>query len=201
MIRTRWIALMMMSLVVAMLVAACGNSSGGGAYGTGSSTQAQSGTTPTAVSTSGNGSGCYRYCATPTAPTGNGNANASIQTATITLNGKSETVLVNGQGFVLYYRTSDTSSSVCSGGCASTWPPVMSKTAPASTSTMPGKFSTVNDANGSQLAYEGHPLYTYTGDTSAGQSTGECIGNVWYVVLANFSQESSLACGSSGYGY
>ena len=196
--QTRWMALMIASLVVAMLVAACGNNSSGGAYGTGSSPQGQSGTTPTVASTSGS-SGCYRYCSTPTPASGNGNA--SIQTATIMVNGLNEMVLTNAQGFVLYYRTSDTATSVCSGGCASAWPPVISKNAPASTSSMPGKFSIINDANGSQLTYEGHPLYTYWGDTSAGQSKGECAAQIWYVVLANFSQESSLTCGNNGYGY
>ena len=75
--------------------------------------------TPTTAS----GGSCGRYCtsSTPTAPaTGSG---LVIKTATATIDCKSVTILTNAQGLTLYYRTVDSSSSVCSGGCASAWPP------------------------------------------------------------------------------
>ena len=50
---------------------------------------------------------------------------ALIHTATATIKGTSETILTNAQGMTLYYRTSDTATSVCSGGCASAWPPLL----------------------------------------------------------------------------
>jgi predicted lipoprotein with Yx(FWY)xxD motif len=151
------------SLALALLIAACGSStttgSGGGPYG---------------------GSGTSR--ATPT--TGSASA-MTMKTATLTVGGKSMVVLTNAQGMTLYYRTSDTPTSVCSGGCASVWPPVLSTTIPSVSTKLPGTFSLLNDANGSQVAYNGHPLYTYSGDSAPGQANGEGFANIWFVAPTN----------------
>jgi len=106
------------------------------------------------------------------------------------VNGASESVLTNAQGRTLYYRTSDAPpSTVCSGGCAGAWPPlVMSgSSTPASATSLPGKLTVVADANGNQVEYNGHPLYTYTGDTGPGQTTGEGVGGVWHVVTLSLT--------------
>jgi predicted lipoprotein with Yx(FWY)xxD motif len=92
------------------------------------------------------------------------------------------TVLTDAQGKTLYYRTSDTPTSVCSGGCASAWPPVLNATAPSSPSGFPGKLTVLADANGHQLAYNGHPLYTFAGDSGPGQASGQGFGGIWFVV-------------------
>ena len=76
----------------------------------------------------------------------------------------------------LYYRTTDMPpTTVCSGGCAGAWPPLVAtgSSAPTSATSLPGKLSIVADANGNQVAYNGHPLYTFSGDTGAGQTTGD----------------------------
>ena len=113
-----------------------------------------------------------------------------IKTATATVKGTSETILINSQGLTLYYRTSDAPpSTVCSGGCAGVWPPlvVSGLGAPTSAASLPGKLTVVADANGKQVEYNGHPLYTYSGDTSPGQTTGEGIGGVWHVCTPNLT--------------
>src|SRR6266851_6362 len=102
---------------------------------------------------------------TPTATSG---STALIHTATAAVKGASKTILTNAQGMTFYYRTSDNPPSVvCSGGCAGAWPPlvVSGSGAPTSTASLPGKLTIVADANGNQVAYNGHPLYTYSGDT------------------------------------
>ena len=159
----RTILFFALSLALALLIAACGSStstgSGGGRYG-GSSNAAPASTTSSASA-------------------------MTMKTTTLTVGGKSLTVLTNAQGMTLYYRTSDTPASVCSGGCASAWPPVLSTTMPGVSSALPGTFSLMNDANGSQVAYNGHPLYTYSGDSAAGQVNGQGFGNVWFIAPAN----------------
>jgi predicted lipoprotein with Yx(FWY)xxD motif len=90
-------------------------------------------------------------------------------------------------GMTLYYRTSDTPSSFCSGGCASAWPPVLSTTMPSVSTTLPGTFSLMNNANGSQVAYNGHPLYTYSSDSAPGQANGPGFGNIWFVAPTTLS--------------
>ena len=115
----------------------------------------------------------------------------------MTVKGKSITALVNSQGMTLYYNTSDTASSVCSGGCASAWPPVLSTSTPSSVTTLPGTLSLLTDANGSQVTYNGHPLYTYSGDSAPRQVNGEGIGGVWFVAPADLAASS----GSNSNGY
>src|SRR5690348_14338427 len=101
--RTWCCALVLATLVV--LLAACGNST------TGSGTTQN--TTPT---TSGSGG------TTPTASS----SGSLIKTATATVKGTSQTILTNSQGMTLYYRTADVPpSTVCSGGCAGAWPPLV----------------------------------------------------------------------------
>lgn len=154
-----WFSLLVMVSLV--LLVACGSTptSSGGGYGSG---YGNSGTTPTVSSTG-----------------------SLIQTATATVNGTSETILTNTQGRTLYYRTTDVPpTTVCSGGCASVWPPLLvtGSSTPASTTSLPGKLSVQTDANGTQVEYNGHPLYTFSGDTAPGQTTGEGFGGIWHVV-------------------
>ena len=58
---------------------------------------------------------------------------------------------------------------------------------PSVSAKLPGTLSLMNDANGSQVAYNGHPLYTYSGDSAPGQANGEGFAvihrNSWRVSL------------------
>jgi len=111
--------------------------------------------------------------------TGSGsNSNALIKTATAMVSGKSETVLTNAQGKTLYYFTPDTTTtSACTGSCAQNWPPLLSTGSgtPTSATTLPGKLSAQTTANGNQVEYNGHLLYTFAGDSGSGQNKGEGI--------------------------
>jgi predicted lipoprotein with Yx(FWY)xxD motif len=77
----------------------------------------------------------------------------------------------------LYYYMPDTATtSACTGSCASAWPPLLSPGGfPTSTSNLPGKLNVISDANGMQVTYNGHPLYTFASDTSAGMTSGEGV--------------------------
>jgi predicted lipoprotein with Yx(FWY)xxD motif len=59
----------------------------------------------------------------------------------------------------------------------------------AAGSGLPGKVATITRTNGSrQLTYNGHPLYTYVGDTAPGQARGNNLnlnGGLWHVVPAS----------------
>ena len=169
--RHAWCTVLIVATLVILLVACGSNTSSSGSGGT----------TPTS-SGSGNGGGRYGGGGgtTPTASS----TGSLIKTATATVSGKSVTLLSNTQGLTLYYRTSDVPpSTVCSGGCAGAWPPliVSGSGTPTSATSLPGTLTVVADANGNQVAYNGHPLYTYSGDTGPGQTTGEGVGGVWHV--------------------
>jgi predicted lipoprotein with Yx(FWY)xxD motif len=95
------------------------------------------------------------------------------------------TVLTNARGFTLYWFAPDTpTSSKCYGSCAAYWPPVTG-TAPASPG-LPGRIGTITRTGGArQLTYDGHPLYTYIGDTAPGQARGNNLnlnGGLWHEV-------------------
>jgi predicted lipoprotein with Yx(FWY)xxD motif len=98
------------------------------------------------------------------------------------------TVLTNAKGFTLYSFAPDTAAtSKCYGSCAAYWPPVTG-TATASPG-VPGRVGTINRTDGSeQLTYNGHPLYTYIGDTAPGQARGNNLnlnGGLWHEVPAS----------------
>ena len=88
----------------------------------------------------------------------------------------------------LYYRTSDTPTSVCSAGCAAVWPPLLlASGTPSSSGSLPGTLAVLADANGNQVTYNGHPLYRFKLDKKAGQTAGEgqdAFGGKWYGVNA-----------------
>ena len=96
------------------------------------------------------------------------------------------TVLTNSKGFVLYWFVPDTSTkSNCNGGCASFWPPMKG---PVTGTGIKGTFSTITRSDGSkQATFNGHPLYTYKGDTQPGEAAGNGLninGGLWHEMTA-----------------
>jgi len=95
------------------------------------------------------------------------------------------TVLTNAQGRTLYWFAPDTATrSACYGTCAAYWPPV--RGAATAGPGVTGRLGTITRSDGSvQATYDGHPLYTYAGDTGAGQANGNRLnlnGGLWYEV-------------------
>src|SRR6266849_5174883 len=165
-----------------MFIAACGSytTTGGGPYG-GGTTNPPATTTPT---------------------TGGSSSSAVIQTATATVKGQSETVLTDAQGKTLYYFTADSATqSACSGNCAQMWPPLLftGSGGPTSSTTLAGQLSVQMDANGNQVEYNGHPLYTFSGDTAPGQTNGEGLFGMWFVATPNLAVQGGGST-SGGYG-
>jgi predicted lipoprotein with Yx(FWY)xxD motif len=114
---------------------------------------------------------------------------------TATVSGSSEQVLTKSDGYTLYYNTHDTSSTAsCTGGCAGTWPPLLlSSGQPTSASSLSGTLTTASTGNGSQVEYDGHPLYKYSGDSAAGQSNGQGISGIWFVATPSLGSGSAVS--------
>jgi len=118
------------------------------------------------------------------------------------------TVLTNAKGFTVYYFAIDTAtSSKCTGSCTTYWPPVAGSPKAAAGVTLPGKLGTITRSDGTvQATYNGHPLYTYSGDSSPGQTSGNKVngsGGLWYAVTLSGSAgagASSAPATSSGGG-
>jgi predicted lipoprotein with Yx(FWY)xxD motif len=182
---------------LALLLAACGssgsNTNAGAAYG-----GSGMGTSPSASAMSGAGT------------------TSGMGSKTVTLTIKAThigQVLTNAQGDTLYWYSRDTKDgpSTCTGSCAAEWPMVAGQAVPASGVKLAGELGTVTDAGGArQATYNGYPLYTYAGDKTPGQTTGNGEGGVWHVIsgsaltaAAGMSSPSATksVTSSGGYGY
>ncbi|HEY2792767.1 MAG TPA: hypothetical protein VGJ28_10440 [Micromonosporaceae bacterium] len=108
-------------------------------------------------------------------------ASATVMTKT----GPAGTYLVDGSGRSLYLYTPDTTNvPTCTGGCAQIWPPLISSGAPTAG---PGVSATMLSlsklSNGTtQVAFNGHPLYYFSGDTAPGDTKGQGVMNIWFLV-------------------
>jgi predicted lipoprotein with Yx(FWY)xxD motif len=94
-------------------------------------------------------------------------------------------ILVDAKGFTLYAFDPDGTNideSQCTGGCASAWPPLEAKKARAGKG-LDAALLEVGAAG--QVAYNGHLLYRYAGDTAPGDTTGHGVGGVWHAVGAD----------------
>ena len=126
------------------------------------------------------------------------------------------TVLTNGQGRTIYWFAKDTpTTSNCSGTCASYWPPVIGTPKAASGASLSMGFGTITRPDGQvQATYDRHPLYTYMGDTAAGQISGNALnlsGGLWWAMTpsgaklggspSGGSTSSPAGGGGGGYGY
>ena len=108
-------------------------------------------------------------------------------------------VLVNASGRTLYRYTPDKKGkSTCSGKCATYWPPFMAKGKVTAGAGASGSLvGTIKRGKGLQVTYAGWPLYTYVGDTKAGQITGEGTEKTWYVVSATGALVKKAVAGAN----
>ena len=109
--------------------------------------------------------------------------------ATVNLGGNSQysSFLVDGKGMSLYLFTKDTAgsgASTCYGSCATAWPPLLTTGKPVAGSGVDmSKFGTITRTDGTtQVTYNGWPLYYFDKDHQAGDTTGEGVGSVWYLI-------------------
>lgn len=170
-------------LVVLAVLAACSSSS--------SSSSGSGGSSPASPSAS----------ASSPVITGTG---TGIKTASTSVG----TVLTTTDGLTMYWFVPDTATkSNCNGSCATYWPPVKGPVSAASGVSLPDKFGTITRSDGTkQATYDGHPLYTYSGDPGPGQVTGNALkasGGLWYAMTPNGAKPSASASPSksSGGGY
>jgi predicted lipoprotein with Yx(FWY)xxD motif len=95
-------------------------------------------------------------------------------------------LLTNASGLTVYWFAPDASGkSACYGSCAAYWPPVTG--APSAGPGVTGTLGTITRTDGTmQATYDGHPLYTYIGDSSPGQDSGNNLnlnGGLWHIVI------------------
>jgi predicted lipoprotein with Yx(FWY)xxD motif len=124
-------------------------------------------------------------------------AASTVKTATVA----GVTVLTNSKGFTLYSFAPDTpTTSKCNGTCAQSWPPLHG---PVTAAGLTGTFSTITRSDGSiQATFDGHPLYTFVGDTAPGQNKGNGLnaaGGLWHEITTSGTATSSSSGSAGGY--
>lgn len=94
------------------------------------------------------------------------------------------TILVDGEGRTLYRFLNDSEgSSSCTDDCLANWPllPGGEGTAVAAGAD-PSLLGSIDRPEGTQATYADWPLYYFAGDTAPGETNGQGVGDVWYVV-------------------
>ncbi len=93
--------------------------------------------------------------------------------------------LVDAEGMTLYiFLNDEPGKSNCYDACAQNWPPLLSDGAPiAGEGVDAALLGTAERSDGGvQVTYNGWPLYYFAADTAAGDTNGQGIKNVWYVI-------------------
>ncbi|NUR59774.1 MAG: hypothetical protein HOV87_14055 [Catenulispora sp.] len=110
-----------------------------------------------------------------------------------TVSGTQTTVLTAPDGHTLYYFTPDTAGGqpTCTGSCAALWPPLVSAS-PTEVSGVIGKLTVATSGNTNQVIYNGHPLYEYKPDTSAGQASGEGVMGKWHAATPGLAAGNTM---------
>ena len=96
-----------------------------------------------------------------------------------------KTVLTTTKGRTLYSLSAETKGRfICTGACAATWRPLVVPAAVKPTG--PVKLGTIERPDGRiQVTFKGRPLYSFSGDSKAGDVNGEGIEDVgtWHAAV------------------
>ena len=141
----------------------------------------------------------------PAAPAAPSSASSSAGTMVLFKMIHGFRVLTNSGGFILYWFVPDTSTtSKCTGTCATYWPPVAGPLIAGPGVT--GTLGTITRSGGMvQATYDGHPLYTYVADTAPGQNKGNGVvasGGLWHEmtisgVIVHIRHEAAASSGTA----
>jgi predicted lipoprotein with Yx(FWY)xxD motif len=115
-------------------------------------------------------------------------------------------IVANARGRTVYlFKRDSGTTSACTGACATFWPPVRAVGGvTAGKGLTASKFGTSHRPDGrTQVTYNGHPLYTYTGDHNHGDTNGQgltAFGGGWFA-LSPAGNQLSGGPSSSAFGY
>ena len=108
-------------------------------------------------------------------------------------------ILVDSEGMSLYLFTQDEGSeSACYGDCASAWPPLTVEGEPTAGPGVTAELGTTERDDGSaQVTAGGKPLYYYAGDSQPGDTAGQGVGGVWFLLAPDGSQVGGAGTGTA----
>lgn len=137
------------------------------------------------------------------APASSGTSGGSaIGTVIGTQAGSGGTFLTGGGRTVYLWVKDGMNKTMCTGACASAWPPVLAQgKLTASGGAKAADLGTIaRPGGGKQVTYDGHALYFFAGDSSAGQTSGQgsdSFGAKWWLVAPTGTQITAADTASS----
>jgi len=92
--------------------------------------------------------------------------------------------LADAKGMTLYWFMKDSpGKSACAGPCVEKWPIYFRETVKAGEGLSDGDFGTITREDGKkQSTFRGYPLYYWAGDKAKGDTSGQGVNKVWYVI-------------------
>jgi predicted lipoprotein with Yx(FWY)xxD motif len=146
--------------------------------------------------------GCATSGGTSSGSSGSGSTSSSPSAAAKdagVASTKFGSVIVDGKGMTAYFFNKDTANSgtsACTGQCATLWQAITSTSATPSVSGVTATVATITGvAGGKQITINGRPIYTYSKDTAPGDTNGEGVGGLWYVVSPSGQEITSAKSG------
>ena len=96
-------------------------------------------------------------------------------------------ILTDADGMTIYFFANDTEGvSNCEGDCLENWPPVEAEDSPVAGEGVTAELGTLERSDGTtQLTINGFAAYYVAGDSAAGDTNGQGIGEVWFVFGAD----------------
>ncbi len=94
-------------------------------------------------------------------------------------------ILGDGEGMTLYVFLPDNAgASTCYEGCAAAWPPLLSDAAPSVSAGLDAAAfgTTPRSDGGTQVTFNGWPLYYFASDAAPGDARGQGLNDAWFVV-------------------
>jgi predicted lipoprotein with Yx(FWY)xxD motif len=114
-------------------------------------------------------------------------------------------IVVDGQGMTVYMFDKDTQGSgesTCSGGCLEAWPPVVAESEDPTVEGVSGDVGTITRDDGTlQVTLDGWPLYLWQNDKAPGDTTGQGVQGVWWVLTPDGTKVTSSASSAALPGY
>ena len=96
-------------------------------------------------------------------------------------------ILTDADGNTIYYFANDSEgTSTCADDCLANWPPVPAEGTPTAGDGVTAELGTTQATDGTtMLTVNGFPAYYFAGDTAAGDTNGQAVGDVWWVFGAD----------------
>jgi predicted lipoprotein with Yx(FWY)xxD motif len=119
-------------------------------------------------------------------------------------------IVVDNKGRTVYTLTDAAGKAVpCQGSCLQAWPPVLVVSGATAAGNGVKQVSTVSVSDGRQVTINQLPVYTFSGDRTAGEANGDGIssfGGTWHVVkvsggAAGAGTTNPTSSTTSGSGY